>query len=182
MVEHEQLVLAEDEDTGELMGCIQVKIKKNSGSSGLPGFGQEENEDAKVGEFTCLAVKSDTITTVSNANTQAVVVQSSRSSEANRCGRGIGAALVRAAEAHCRQEGCGRMQLGIMCPAEGPEPEYKQWLQTYYQSLGYTYQSTLTLDFETDDEGNVLVDQLHDMYEPLHQLVQCNAILYDKVL
>ena len=74
------------------------------------------------------------------------------------------------------------MQLAIMCPAHGPEPAYKEWLQAYYVSLGYDHTTTLYLDFETDEKGNVIVDQLHAMYEPLHQLVQCKAIMFDKHL
>ena len=44
-----------------------------------------------VGEFTCLAVAG------------------------SFGGRGLGEALVRAAEAHARRSGCDRMLLGVMC-------------------------------------------------------------------
>jgi len=54
------------------------------------------------------------------------------------------------------------------------------WLQGYSQSLAYDYHSSVVLDFETDATGNVIVDQMHEMYEPLHQLMQCKAILFDK--
>ena len=44
------------------------------------------------------------------------------------------------------------------------------------------HRSTLKLAFEKDANGRVVVDQLHEMYEPLHQLVPCKAILFDKLL
>jgi SAM-dependent methyltransferase len=180
MVKNGELMLAMDESsTNELLGCIQVEVKgtKNSGNSGLPDLTNE-----KVGEFTCFAVRGATHYTVTAPFTQKVVVDKAPSPKPNVGGRGIGVALVRAAEAYARQQGCTRMQLGIMCPAQGPEPEYKQWLQQYYMGLGYEHHSTIYLEFEKDQEGNVMVDQLHDMYEPLRQLVQCRAILFDKKL
>jgi len=180
MVRHEELMIAQDEDTGELVGCIQVEMKDSDDVGGLPDFGNDGT--GKIGEFTCLAVRSNISTTVSDVNTQQVRVQAvPAAAQTSKRGNGIGAALVRAAEAHCRQHGCSRMQLGILCPVES-EPAYKQWLKEYYLSLGYTYHSTLFLDFEKDAFGNVVVDQLHEMYEVLHQLVPCKAILYYKQL
>ena len=214
MVQDGELLLAFDEDNDDLVGCIQVKIKyptendttnddgSSSGGGGLPTFGddddnndndqQKRDNNAIVGEFTCLAVSSNIHARVHNANTQNVTIErmertdtdttTSSSSRTDRRGGGIGAALVRAAEAHARNYGAVRMTLGIMCPAEY-EPPYKVWLQDYYRKLGYEYQSTIVLDFEKDPTtGKVIVDQLHDMYEPLHQLVQCKAILFDKRL
>lgn len=179
MVENGELMLAMDESTNALLGCIQVEVKgtKDSGNSGLPDL-----TDEKVGEFTCFTVRGATRYTVTAPFTQKVTVDKAPSPKSNFRGRGIGASLVRAAEAYARQQGCIRMQLGIMCPAQGPEPEYKQWLQQYYMGLGYEHHSTIYLEFEKDKEGNVVVDQLHDMYEPLRQLVQCKAILFDKKL
>jgi SAM-dependent methyltransferase len=181
MVENGELMLAMDEaSTNGLLGCIQVEVKgakESSRNSGLPDL-----TDEKVGEFTCFAVRGATSYTVTSPSTQRVTVDEVPSPKPNVRGRGIGASLVRAAEAFARQQGCTRMQLGIMCPAQGPEPEYKQWLQQYYMGLGYELHSTVYLEFEKDEEGNVVVDQLHDMYEPLRQLVQCKAILFDKKL
>ena len=180
MVENGELMLAMDEATNELLGCIQVEVKgtkDSSGNSGLPDL-----TDEKVGEFTCFAVRGANNYTVTAPFTQRVAVDKTPSPKSNVRGRGIGASLVRAAEAFARQQGCTRMQLGIMCPAQGPEPEYKQWLQQYYMGLGYELHSTIYLEFEKDDAGNVVVDQLHDMYEPLRQFVQCKAILFDKKL
>ena len=180
MVKNVELVLALDENNGDLLGCIQVEVKGNreGGNDGLPNL----NEGEKKGEFTCLAVRSNTKNTVTHAKTQAVKVHTAPSQNSSARGRGIGAALVRVAEAHCRSKGCTRMQLGIMCPVVGEEPEYKKWLQKYYLGLGYEHLSTLELAFEKDAQGRVVVDQLHDMYEPLHQPVQCKAILFDKLL
>ena len=183
MVENGELMLAMDESTAnanELLGCIQVEVKGTKDSGGNSGLPDLTNE--KVGEFTCFAVRGATQNTVTAPFTQQVTVDEAPSPKTNVRGRGIGATLVRAAEAYVRQQGCTRMQLGILCPAQGPEPEYKQWLQEYYRGLGYEHNSTIYLEFEKDKEGNVVVDQLHDMYEPLRQLVQCKAILFDKKL
>jgi len=202
MVHQHQLMVALCKDTHELLGCVQVLIKDptttettetNSKQGGLPNL----TIDGKIGEFTCLAVKSNTRATIKHANTQNVTVEISASEtntskppQTNRS-RGIGAELVRAAESHARHKGCTRMQLGVICPSTAKdsieaEPEYKVWLQHYYRSLGYEHRSTVELDFElqTDVQGeNVVVkDQLHDMYDVLHQLVPCKAILFDKQL
>jgi len=191
MVKNDELFLAEDESSGELMGCIQVLIRSqkqaSTSSDGLPNTINESEDEkdanAKVGEFTCLAVASNVKTKVINENTPKVVVQRDKDdSEKSFRRRGIGAALVRAAEAHARDQGAQTMKLAIMCPAEGPEPEYKIWLQNYYKALGYDHYSTIYLDFEKDSEGNVVVDQLHAMDEPLHQLVQCKAIMFQKAI
>lgn len=183
MVADKQLLLCFNE-VEDLIGCVQVKLKQED-AGGLPSFGNgKEDSTTKaevVGEFTCLAVTSDIQAKVRNANTPQVSIErSKRRGDESRRGMGVGAALVRAAEAHARSHGATRMTLGIMCPAKGPEPAYKTWLQNYYRKLGYDHKETITLAFETDDDGNVVVDQLHDMYEPLHQLVQCKAILFDK--
>jgi len=183
MVRDRELMVAEDELTGELVGCVQVSIKREDrGTGGLPNFG--DGEAGKYGEFTCLAVRSEVTATVKNANTRNVtVVKSPAPSGTGRRGRGIGAALVRAAEAYCRRRGCSRMQLAILTPAKVEvEPEFKQWLRTYYQGLGYTHRSTIDLGFEMDEEGMIIGDEVHEMYEVLHQLVQCKAVLFDKRL
>ena len=190
MVRKGELLVAEDEGTGELLGCVQVLIKEPSSErsssedgagGGLPDDGEEE--DGRIGEFTCLAVSSSYRTTVVRENTQQVSVERTRDeAKPSFRGRGIGAALVRSAEARARELGAGAMRLAIMCPAEGPEPEYKRWLRGYYLTLGYRHKSTIVLDFETDADGTVVVDQLHAMYEPLHQLVRCKAILFEKAL
>ncbi|KAL3921985.1 MAG: hypothetical protein SGARI_006557, partial [Bacillariaceae sp.] len=173
MVENGELLLALDPNNGELMGCVQVKF-----GGGLPSDGSND----VTAEFTCLAVASDIAAAVNNANTQQGTIDRTVQEGTSKRGRGIGAALVRKAEALARDQGATKMLLGIMCPAHGEKPPYTAWLEGYYQGLGYDYKSTVLLDFEKDDQGNVVVDQLHDMYEPLHQLVQCNAILYEKTL
>jgi len=182
MVEDGELMVAEDEKTGELVGCVQVNVKREeAGAGGLPNFGNGEDVE-RVGEFTCLAVRSDAVCTVEHVHTPRVAVRIAPAPVGTgRRGRGIGAALVRAAEAHCRRRGCARMQLAILTPAEA-EPAYKTWLRTYYRGLGYTHRSTLALGFEVDGEGKVVVDEVHEMYEVLHQLVPCKAVLFDKRL
>ncbi|CAB9531850.1 Uncharacterized 37.1 kDa protein in transposon TN4556 (Partial), partial [Seminavis robusta] len=56
MVADNELLLAFDDDNeGQLVGCIQVKLKRaTSKDDGLPSFGRDAAEI--VGEFTCLAV------------------------------------------------------------------------------------------------------------------------------
>ena len=109
----------------------------------------------KVGEFSCLAVRE---------------FDGHRGAPTPR---GIGSALVRAAEAYCRSRGCGVMQMGILCPA-ADEPPYKQWLQRWYLRLGYEHRNTLMLRFEPDE--------INEMYSCLKQLVPCKYILFDKRL
>jgi len=180
MVENEELLMALDPETKELLGCIQVKF---GGSLPLDSRDDDKNKQKDVvAEFTCLAVASDVAAVVTNANTQEVAIDRTVKAGSSKRGRGIGPALVRKAEAMARDKGATKMLLAIMCPAHGEKPPYKAWLEGYYKSLGYEYQSTMLLDFATDDNGKVVVDQLHEMYEPLHQLVQCNAILFDKQL
>lgn len=62
------------------------------------------------------------------------------------------------------------------------EPEYKQWLQTYYLGLGYQHKASPHLRFQRGEQGKVVVDELNDMYAPLHQLVPCKVITFDKML
>ena len=158
MVQRGEIIMALDEDSNELLGCLQVQIKTkesvNPNSRGLPA---EDHEEC-LAEFTCFAVRSD-----------------------GQRGRGIGAALIRAAENHGRVHDCPRMQIAILCPADH-EPEYKQWLQSYYLRLGYEHKACPRLRFQKDERGVVIEDQLHEMYDPLHQLVQCKAIIMDKML
>jgi hypothetical protein len=74
------------------------------------------------------------------------------------------------------------MQIAILCPAEY-EPEYKQWLQTYYLKLGYEHKRVQYLGFSQEEEtGKVTYDELNELYDPLHQLVACKAIIMDKIL
>ena len=73
------------------------------------------------------------------------------------------------------------MQIAILCPADH-EPEYKKWLQSYYLGLGYEHKASPRLRFQKDERGVVVKDELHEMYDPLHQLVQCKAIVMDKML
>lgn len=159
MVDRGEIIVALDENTGELVGCLQVQIKtKESVDPKSQGLPLDEREE-RLAEFTCFAVRS--------------VGQRRR--------RGVGAALVRAAEDHARNHQCPRMQIAILCPADH-EPAYKQWLQSYYLGLGYEYKGTTYLRFQQDDQGMVTEDELHEMYDPLHQLVPCKAIVMDKML
>lgn len=113
--------------SGEFVGCIQVMVKASSepgtedsdSQAAAGGAVEAEEEEAvvddvpqnsglptashsgsPVGEFTCLAVAEPFL------------------------GRGLGEALVRAAEAHaCDDGGCETMLLGVMCPNVPPESE-----------------------------------------------------------
>ena len=134
----------------QLLGCVQVEVKGEGVNHGLPTSGKD-----KVGEFSCLAVRE---------------FDGHRGAPTPR---GIGSALVRAAEAYCRSRGCGVMQMGILCPA-ADEPPYKQWLQRWYLRLGYEHRNTLMLRFEPDE--------INEMYSCLKQLVPCKYILFDKRL
>lgn len=195
---NKQLILALDENTGDLLGTIQIKIKdhdktkssKEKGTKGLPNLSGVE----KVAEFTCLAVKSGKTYLVENIKTLAVKVTEIESNASNeksknvepssQCRRGVGAALVRYAEAYAHSCGCTKMQLAIMCPDVAPqeEPKLKQKLQKYYLKLGYEHHSSIGLQFELDDEGNVVKDEMNDMYKSLNQLVKCKAIVMQKSL
>jgi len=160
MVERGEILMALDDNSHELVGCLQVQVKtkdsSNPNSRGLP----VDDDEVNLAEFTCFAVSSRNSTR----------------------GRGIGAALVRAAEHHGRTQHCLRMQIAILCPADH-EPDYKQWLQSYYLGFGYEHKTTQFLQFQRDEEtGAVVVDELHEMYDPLHQLVPCKAIIMDKML
>jgi len=159
-----------------------VNVKwEETGAGGLPNFSNREDAEC-VGEFMCLAVRSDAVCTVEHVHTPGVAVRIVPAPmETSRRGRGIGTALGSAAEAHCRRRGCTRMQLVILTPAEA-EPTYKTWLQTNYRGLGYTHRSTLALGFEVDGEGRVVVDEVHEIYKVLQQLVPCKAILFNKRL
>ena len=155
-----------DDDAGgkrrALAGVVQVEIKGEGVNAGLPtatAGGEDESGGGGgggVGEFSCLAVRAFDGT------------------DGPPTLRGVGAALVRAAEAHCRARGCAVLQMGILCPAAAPEPAYKQWLQRWYLRLGYEHRETLTLRFEPDE--------VHEMYACLRQKVPCKYILFDKRL
>ena len=158
MVERGEILIALDESTGEILGCLQVQVKtKESSNPNSQGYALDEDEE-RLAEFTCFAVRSD-----------------------GKRGRGVGAALVRASESYARSRDCPRMQIAILCPAEY-EPEYKQWLQTYYLGLGYEHKTTQYLRFQKDEQGNVVEDELHELYDPLHQLVAFKAIIMEKML
>ena len=75
----------------------------------------------------------------------------------------------------------GTNAIAILCPADH-EPEYKQWLQSYYLGLGYEHKASPHLRFQQDEHGQVVQDELHKMYAMLRQLVQCKAIIMDKML
>ena len=184
MVKRNEIIVAVDDTTSggsdadgtdaadsNILGCLQVVLKTSGNSEkksdqakqqdGWPVDDELVND--KIADFSCFAVKrfNDTV----------------RRS-------GIGAALLYKAEAYARSMGCKKMQLAILCPASDPEPEYKVWLQNYYSSKhDYQHQKTLYLRLDKDQEtGEVIYDELHDMHEPLHQLVPCKAIIMDKVL
>ena len=116
-----------------ICGCVQVEVKGEGINAGLP---TATGDAMLVGEFSCLAVRS--FDGHSGAPTP----------------RGVGAKLVRAAEAHCRSRGCGIMQMGILCPA-AEEPAYKRWLCEWYLRLGYEHRETLMLRFEPDEVNEV---------------------------
>lgn len=129
---------------------VSADVGVVSGNAGLPSLSADP-----YGEFTCLAV------------TTAVR-------------QGLGGQLVRAAEAHARRAGCRRMQLNVLCPNVPPdeEPPYKQWLQRWYLKQGYELRSYLPLRFEpplTEGADNA-VNELHEMYSALKQVVPCKAI------
>jgi hypothetical protein len=59
---------------------------------------------------------------------------------------------MRAAEAHVRAAGCGKMQIGILSVADDKEePEYKKKLAQWYLRQGYEHRETLMLRFEPDE-------------------------------
>lgn len=51
-------------------------------------------------------------------------------------GKGLGTVLISAAEQHCRQFGCKKVQLELLTPRDYVHP-VKAWLQGWYQRLGY---------------------------------------------
>ena len=119
-------------------------MKGEGVNAGLP----TADADARLAEFSCLAVRAFDGT------------------DGPPTPRGVGAALVRAAEAYGRSRGCSVMQMGILCPA-ADEPPYKQWLQRWYLRLGYEHRETLALRFEPDE--------VHEMYDCLRQKVPCKT-------
>ena len=125
-----------------LLGVVQVEVKGEGVNAGLPAT----DAGARLAEFSCLAVRAFDGT------------------DGPPTPRGVGAALVRAAEAYGRSRGCSVMQMGILCPA-AEEPPYKQWLQRWYLRLGYEHRETLPLRFEPDE--------VHEMYACLRQKVPC---------
>eukprot|EP00746_Dinoflagellata_sp_MGD_P167554 gnl/MRDRNA2_/MRDRNA2_98274_c0_seq1.p1 gnl/MRDRNA2_/MRDRNA2_98274_c0~~gnl/MRDRNA2_/MRDRNA2_98274_c0_seq1.p1 ORF type:complete len:573 (+),score=103.59 gnl/MRDRNA2_/MRDRNA2_98274_c0_seq1:113-1831(+) len=166
-----EILAAFDEDSGALVGCVQVLIKDPdeeekpkdpNANAGLPKVAE-----GKVGEFTCLAVAPP----MDGVGAQR---------------KGLGTALVRAAEAHCRKAGCRRMLISVLCPNVSPaqEPTYKQWLQRWYKQQGYDLHSYYILRFKPPRAGCEFneEDELNEMYACLRQIVHCKAILMHKMI
>ena len=191
-----------------LLGCIQVEVKGRGVNQGLPvkstiesevghggnsssgnssdsdGDSSERSGGSGVGEFACLAV---------------------RAHARHRSGRGVGAMLVRAAEAHCRSEGCGasactqtRPYLLPCCPDifllffAFPLLRHSDLMQMGILSLAedepeykkWLARWYLRLGYEHRETLTLRFepDEVSEMYSYLKQRVPCKYVLFDKRL
>jgi GNAT superfamily N-acetyltransferase len=60
----------------------------------------------------------------------------------NHLGKGIGQKLIKAAEEEAKNRGAKQMKLDILRPLDVKAP-FKDWLATYYRSLGYRHIKTI---------------------------------------
>ena len=188
MVQRNEILVAYDDndndtdiDMNEPVGCLQVVIKtKDNNDTDQPPHDSQNDEEEQKKQHDGWPVDEETTNKIADFSCFAVTRNIYKDGKIRK---GIGTALLYKAEAYARSIGCTKMQLAILCPAADPEPRYKVWLQSYYRKHEYRYQKTIYLKYEIDDTtGKVIYDELHEMHEPLHQLVPCKAIIMDKVL